>query len=163
MDEVDESNISKSEIKARKAMAKLGLKSVPEVNRVVIRRSNNSLFIIAEADVYKTTNGDSKSLFLTDLAHVIFGDAKIEDGAELEKQMMNPPVQAAEEDGDDVPALVEEDGEEVDATGIEENDIDMVMSQANVSRSKAVKALKANNNDIVNSIMVFVNLYSSRN
>jgi nascent polypeptide-associated complex subunit alpha len=65
-----------------------------------------------------------------------------------------PPVVSAQDD-DEVPALEEvDDGEEVDETGIEENDIEMVMSQANVSRSKAVKALRANDNDIVNSIMV---------
>jgi nascent polypeptide-associated complex subunit alpha len=64
-----------------------------------------------------------------------------------------PPVVSAQEE--EVPALEEvDDGELVDETGIEENDIEMVMSQANVSRSKAVKALRANDNDIVNSIMV---------
>lgn len=33
-------------------------------------------------------------------------------------------------------------------------DIELVMSQANVSRAKAVRALKNNSNDIVNAIMV---------
>ena len=37
---------------------------------------------------------------------------------------------------------------------MEPKDIELVMSQANVSRSKAVRALKTNNNDIVNAIMV---------
>jgi hypothetical protein len=32
--------------------------------------------------------------------------------------------------------------------------VDLVMSQANVSRGKAIKALKNNQNDIVNAIMV---------
>lgn len=32
--------------------------------------------------------------------------------------------------------------------------MDLVMSQANVSRGKAIKALKNNQNDIVNAIMV---------
>ena len=45
------------------------------------------------------------------------------------------------------------DDEDVDDSGVEQNDIDLVMSQANVSRSKAVKALKDNENDIVNAIM----------
>ena len=63
-----------------------------------------------------------------------------------------PAVVSAEDD--EVPALEEVDDEEVDESGIEANDIEMVMSQANVSRSKAVKALRANDNDIVNSIMV---------
>lgn len=47
----------------------------------------------------------------------------------------------------------EDDGEEVDAEGIEDKDIELVMTQANVSRKKAIKALKENDNDIVNSIM----------
>ncbi len=47
----------------------------------------------------------------------------------------------------------EEDEEEVDAEGVEDKDIELVMNQANVSRGKAIKALKENDNDIVNSIM----------
>lgn len=47
----------------------------------------------------------------------------------------------------------DDDDEEVDDTGLEAKDIELVMAQANVSRKKAVKALKENDNDIVNSIM----------
>lgn len=47
----------------------------------------------------------------------------------------------------------EDDGEEVDETGLEAKDIELVMAQASVSRKKAIKALKENDNDIVNSIM----------
>ena len=47
----------------------------------------------------------------------------------------------------------DDDDEEVDEDGLEAKDIELVMGQANVSRKKAVKALKENNNDIVNSIM----------
>ncbi len=43
---------------------------------------------------------------------------------------------------------------QVDETGVEGKDIELVMSQANESRSKAVKALRNNNNDIVYAIMV---------
>ena len=43
---------------------------------------------------------------------------------------------------------------QIDETGIEAKDIELVMSQANVSRGKAVRALKNNQNDIVNAIMV---------
>lgn len=53
---------------------------------------------------------------------------------------------------------------QVDETGVEVKDIELVMSQANVSRAKAIRALKNNNNDIVNAIMVrttcFVWMYS---
>jgi len=36
---------------------------------------------------------------------------------------------------------------------VEAKDIELVMSQANVSRKRAVNALKNNDNDIVNAIM----------
>jgi nascent polypeptide-associated complex subunit alpha len=45
----------------------------------------------------------------------------------------------------------------VDATGIEDKDIELVMSQANVSRNKAIKALRKADNDLVNAIMVCYN------
>jgi nascent polypeptide-associated complex subunit alpha len=57
-----------------------------------------------------------------------------------------PETEAKKDEDDD-------DGEEVDDTGLEAKDIELVMAQANVSRKKAVKALKENDNDIVNSIM----------
>lgn len=57
-----------------------------------------------------------------------------------------PEVEAKKEEEED-------DGEEVDEAGLEAKDIDLVMAQANVSRKKAVKALRENDNDIVNSIM----------
>uniref|UniRef100_A0AC35GBZ1 Nascent polypeptide-associated complex subunit alpha-like UBA domain-containing protein n=1 Tax=Panagrolaimus sp. PS1159 TaxID=55785 RepID=A0AC35GBZ1_9BILA len=53
----------------------------------------------------------------------------------------------------DPPTVIESDGEEVDATGVEEKDIELVMSQASVSRSKAIRALKECDNDLVNAIM----------
>ncbi|KAF7996810.1 hypothetical protein HCN44_002456 [Aphidius gifuensis] len=49
--------------------------------------------------------------------------------------------------------IQEEDEEEIDETGVEEKDVDLVRNQANVSRAKAIKALKNNQNDIVNAIM----------
>ena len=50
-------------------------------------------------------------------------------------------------------AAEEDDGEEVDESGVEPKDIELVMTQANVSRGRAVKALKASGGDIVSAIM----------
>lgn len=47
----------------------------------------------------------------------------------------------------------DDDDEEVDDTGLEAKDIELVMAQASVSKKKAVKALKENDSDIVNAIM----------
>ncbi len=40
-----------------------------------------------------------------------------------------------------------------DAEGVEAKDIELVMTQASVSRAKAIKALKAADGDIVSAIM----------
>jgi nascent polypeptide-associated complex subunit alpha len=94
----------------------------------------------------------------------VFGEAKIEDlnasaQAAAAQQLAS---QTAEHDHaghshdhkhEEAKEEEEDDGEEVDAEGIEDKDIELVMTQANVSRKKAIKALKENDNDIVNSIM----------
>ena len=65
----------------------------------------------------------------------------------------NASSTAVADDDDEPPALVDMDAAPVDAAGVDEKDIDLVMQQAKVSRAKAVKALKAHDNDIVNAIM----------
>lgn len=109
--------------------------------------------------MFKSNNSDT---------YIVFGEVQIEDmraraqqaaaqqlaaeaAAKAEETEANAPSTAAAAES---AAAAEDDDEEVDATGIEEKDIDLVVSQANVSRNKAVKALKNNNNDIVNAIMV---------
>lgn len=52
-----------------------------------------------------------------------------------------------------ISTVEEEEGEEVDESGVEAKDIELVMTQANVSRARAVKALKASSGDIVSAIM----------
>merc|ERR1712039_437949 len=140
---------SRGEKKARKIMGKLGLKQVAGVTRVTIRKSKNILFVINKPDVYKNPASDTD---------IVFGEAKIEDlrqQAQMEAanwfKAAEMPSSAAETAS--VPAAIAEEGEEVDATGVEEKDVELVMSQANVSKAKAVKALKNNANDIVNAIM----------
>ena len=49
--------------------------------------------------------------------------------------------------------LEAEDEDGVDETGVEPKDIDLVMTQAGVTRAKAVAALKATDGDIVSAIM----------
>jgi len=156
---------SRNEKKARKAISKLGLKHVEGITRVTLRRPKNILFVISQPDVYRSPSSNT---------WIIFGEAKIEDlnsqaqasaAQQLAAQSANEHAghdHAADGDkgkavegADDNKAAEEEedDGEEVDDTGLEAKDIELVMAQASVSRKKAVKALKENDNDIVNSIM----------
>ncbi|KAI4189951.1 MAG: hypothetical protein Q9207_004356 [Kuettlingeria erythrocarpa] len=153
---------SRNEKKARKSIAKLGLKHVPGITRVTLRRPKNILFVINQPDVYKSPSSNT---------WIIFGEAKIEDlssqGYDPSMKNINPSDQAggdhaghkhekedkAIEGADAKKEEEEDDGEEVDDTGIEAKDIELVMAQASVSRKKAVKALKEHDSDIVNAIM----------
>ncbi len=54
----------------------------------------------------------------------------------------------------EVATVVEEEDEgDVDESGVEAKDVELVMTQAGVSRAKAVKALKTADGDIVSAIM----------
>ncbi|KAJ5887687.1 nascent polypeptide-associated complex subunit alpha [Penicillium taxi] len=160
---------SRNEKKARKAIAKLGLKHVPGITRVTLRRPKNVLFVINNPDVYRSSSN----------AWIIFGEAKIEDlnqTAQASAAQQLAAAEAAEHEGHDhdhdheghdhdhdhdhgkgkAPETKEDeedDGEEVDESGLEAKDIELVMAQASVPRKKAVKALRENGEDIVNAIM----------
>ncbi|EDV20951.1 expressed hypothetical protein [Trichoplax adhaerens] len=145
---------SRSEKKARKAISKLGLKVVTGISRVTIKRSKNILFVISNPDVYKSPASDT---------YIVFGEAKVEDLSQQAQVQAAEKFKAPEEaktaaagqaaNVSTIQEEEEEEEEEVDETDIEAKDIELVMNQANVSRAKAVKALKNNKNDIVNAIM----------
>ncbi|KAH7090270.1 NAC domain-containing protein [Paraphoma chrysanthemicola] len=175
-DEAGEANIpagasvavhSRNEKKARKAIAKLGLKHIDGITRVTLRRPKNILFVINQPDVYKSPSSNT---------WIIFGEAKIEDlnsqaQASAAQQLAQAEQASHDHSGHDhdhdhdhkgkgkavedkkEEEEEEDDDEEVDDSGLEAKDIELVMQQASVSRKKAVKALKENDNDIVNSIM----------
>merc|ERR1712050_659920 len=126
---------SRGEKKARKIMSKLGLKQVTGVSRVTIRKSKNILFVINKPDVYKNPASDS---------YIVFGEAKIEDlsqqaqmaAAEKFKEDRTAAATAAASSdaaatgipsGPAIPEEEESDGE-VDATGLEEKDIDFYIA-----------------------------------
>ncbi|OCT73779.1 hypothetical protein XELAEV_18032743mg [Xenopus laevis] len=143
---------SRSEKKARKAMSKLGLRQIHGVTRITIRKSKNILFVITKPDVFKSPASD---------IYIVFGEAKIED---LSQQVHKAAAEKFKVPMEHSPLITEttptltikeesEEEEEVDETGLEVRDVELVMAQANVCRAKAVRALAHNNNDIVNAIM----------
>ncbi|CAF1655197.1 unnamed protein product, partial [Adineta ricciae] len=135
-------------------------------------KSKNILFVIQKPDVYKSPASDT---------YIVFGEAKIEDlsqraqiaaANQFKNLGQNPTAnnttdqtsQSNEKGSSDKNAnqssakaeTIQEESDEdeqVDSQGIEENDIQLVMSQSKASRSKAIKALRKCNNDIVNAIM----------
>uniref|UniRef100_A0A8D0QMD7 NAC-A/B domain-containing protein n=1 Tax=Sus scrofa TaxID=9823 RepID=A0A8D0QMD7_PIG len=149
---------SRSEKKARKAMSKLGLRQIQGVTRITIQKSKNILFVIAKPDVFKSPASDT---------YVVFGEAKIEDLSQQVHRAAAEKFKVPSEPSPLVPESApgprvrpeceeeeEEEEEEVDEAGLELRDIELVMAQANVSRAKAVRALRDNQSDIVNAIML---------
>lgn len=148
---------NRNEKKARKMMQRLGMSPVSGIERATFKTGGQGeYFFINNPDVF--TLGKT---------YVIFGEAR--QGGNMQQQqaaMAQAQAQAAmaqQQAGGGMPSLAEEGvevedlpdiaEESVDESGVDNKDIDLVMSQAGCSRSKAVKALKENDNDLVNAIM----------
>ncbi|KAG7092373.1 hypothetical protein E1B28_008732 [Marasmius oreades] len=150
---------SRAERKARKALLSLGLRSVPNITRVTLRRPKNVLFVWNTPEVYKSPNSD---------CYIVFGEAKIEDmnaQAQLSAAQQaatggagatNTQQSIGGDDGDDdaIPELqAPDDDGPVDETGVDPKDIDLVIAQVGCSRAKAVRVLKESGGDLINAIM----------
>jgi len=138
---------NRAEKKSRKAIQKLGMKPVSGIKRVTIKKAKNILFVIAQPDVFKSGSD----------TYIIFGEAKIEDLSAQAAQSaaadaFKPDRFSAAATAKAAAPEAEESGD-VDETGLSQKDIELVMQQGNVSRAKAVKALKENDGDLVSAIM----------
>merc|ERR1712178_195498 len=103
---------SRSEKKSRKAMQKLGMKPVPGIVRVTVKKAKNILFVISKPDVFKSPASET---------YVIFGEAKIEDinsqaQQQAAEQFKNPEPNIPNFP-DDPAAPVNNDPEEEDPEG----------------------------------------------
>jgi nascent polypeptide-associated complex subunit alpha len=136
-------------------MSKLGMEKVENVDRVTLRRGRNLLYVISNPDCFKAPNSDT---------YVIFGEAKAEDMAakaaaqaaafKAESAAAAAAAGAGAPGAAKVASITEEvDEGEIDMEGLEEKDVDLVATQANVSKGKAAAALKASDGDIVSAIM----------
>jgi nascent polypeptide-associated complex subunit alpha len=146
--DVPETKQNRAEKKARKAIQKLGMRPVPGIIRVTVKKSKNILFVISKPDVYKSPSNET---------YVVFGEAKIEDlnaqqQAQAAQQFKQPEAQQQQNTAS-ASAAIEDDGEEVNIGDLAVKDIDLVMSQAGCSKGEAVTALNKNDGDIVNAIM----------
>lgn len=140
-------------------MSKLGLKPILGVERVTLKKSKNIAFAITKPDVYRSPT--DRNTF------VIFGEGKIEDLRAKDAQMAAEQAAANPGGGrrqtnvnSNIPSnstpsttAAADNDEPVDETGVDSKDIELVIAQAGCSRSAAVKALRNNDNDIVNAIM----------
>ena len=169
---------NRAEKKARKVMLeKHSMKVVTGIARVTLK-TTQGVFTILAPDVYVTTTNKNTS----NSTYVVFGEAKQQGSsgsttsqasaaaARAAQQVVSsnipPPAPATMtptitdiDDDVDTTSPAAADGTTttadtaVDETGIDGKDIELVMQQSGCSRSKAVTALRDNDNDIVNAIM----------
>eukprot|EP01126_Amoeba_proteus_P030082 TRINITY_DN2982_c0_g1_i2.p1 TRINITY_DN2982_c0_g1~~TRINITY_DN2982_c0_g1_i2.p1 ORF type:complete len:195 (+),score=37.82 TRINITY_DN2982_c0_g1_i2:175-759(+) len=135
---------SRSEKKSRKAVARLGLKPVPDVTLIRVKKGKSVLFVIDQPDVYKSPG---------DHTYVIFGEAKVDQ--EVLGQALSEKVGQFKEK-DEIPDLIpSEPATEVveDVEGVNLEFIQLVIDQTQCTRSAAIAALKETGNDVVNAIM----------
>lgn len=157
---------NRNEKKARKMMTRLGMRPVPHIARATLKPAGGrGYFFIDRPEVFVSVGGKNDT-------YVMFGEARQGGGGAAQQQAAQvqavaqrraamaaanataasaggmPSVEEAEEN---VPEVAEEAGG--DEEGVEGKDVELVMSQANCSRSKAVGALKENDGDLVNAIM----------
>ena len=135
--------ITRAEKKMREALLKHNLQQLEGVTTVTMRRGAELVFTFSQPDVY----------YLGDV-YVVFGESNMQDAASNAAAEISNVAQTAADEGEKKDVVVqEEDDENVDTTGLEESDIQMVMDQAKCSKARAVKALRDNNNDMVTAVM----------
>jgi len=153
---------SRQERKARAVMDKIaGLERVHEFASVRMVRQG-AVFTVDDPVVYKAKGTDT---------YVVFGPYGTPDYMDMARQQLatfqgmagssgaegvsgvDTSVPGGSGAAKDAVEEVEDDADLVDETGLEAKDIELVMTQAAVSRSKAVTALKAADGDIVSAIM----------
>lgn len=142
---------SRLEKKFRKTMMRaLNLTPVEGVKKIEIRKARELNLAIASPDVYKVAGAD---------CYVVFGYASVEDANKgfnlaglnemLDISKSSPPASAAPtKEPQQTVEDVTDAGEDVD-----EKNIELVMTQGNCSRDKAVAALREHQNDVVEAIM----------
>jgi nascent polypeptide-associated complex subunit alpha len=150
--EHEEGKGGKSEKKVRKALGKLGMTKIDGVNRVTLRQKDNYILIIKDPEVY--TSQQTENTF------IIFGELTFDDP---EKKMAREEIEKMKAEGDKMKPEVSkekvenieivDENEEVSEEGLDAANIETVMAEGNVSRQKAVKALKSANGDVVQAIL----------
>lgn len=134
---------SRAEKKMKEALLKNNLKQLEKVSTVMIRKGQQLMWTFSQPEVYYLEN-----------VYVIFGEPTMDDPAARAINAIHDNATT----GDIAPTettntTVVDDNEEEDATDLKEEDINTIMQQSNVSRGRAIKALREANGDLVTAVM----------
>merc|ERR1719327_2562579 len=138
--------MNRNEKKCRKALVKVGMKSLSGITRVTLKKRDGLIFVIDDPEVLNLDN-----------SYAIFGELKLED---LNRQMqMEQAKKFAQAQPTAKPAEIagakddDDDGEPLSEEGLTPDHIKMVMEHGGCSRNKAIKVLRECNDDTVQAVM----------
>jgi nascent polypeptide-associated complex subunit alpha len=139
---------SRNEKKCKKALTKVGMKSLTGITRVTLKKRDGLIFVIDDPEVLNLDN-----------SYAIFGELKLED---LNRQMQ---MEQAKKFAQQTPqskqapktAAPVADEAPLPEDGLTPNHITMVMDHANCSRNAAIKVLRETNDDMVQAVMKLTN------
>ena len=143
--------MQKGERKARKALSKVGMKDVAGITRVTIKKKDGIVFVINNPTVMRS--GEDGQSF------AVFGEITIDDPvnrmnmAKAQEMQAAAAAKAGAAKASEPKAAAAGDDENVDAEGVSEESIGMVIDHVHCTRAEAIKALKENNNDMVSAVM----------
>jgi nascent polypeptide-associated complex subunit alpha len=155
--------MNRQEKKTRKMMMRLGMRPVQGIARMTLKmRGGRDHFFIDGPDVFFGGGGCGGGKIDT---YVIFGEARQGGGGGRNGSAQSANAAASFSSGgpgatipcmmdevdDNIPTLTTDD--DADDDGVNDKDVDLVMTQVSCSRAKAVAALKDNDGDLVNAIM----------
>ena len=136
---------NRGEKKCRKAMQKLGLKPVPGINRVTMKRAKNMLFIVENPEVLKSPNADIYVVLGVEDLSQIAANKEIEQFKAEQPKKDEPKIETIKEEA--------EDEDDTDETGLNAEDINNVIEHSKATRAQAIKTLKECNGDTVEAIL----------
>ncbi|OII77833.1 nascent polypeptide-associated subunit Alpha [Cryptosporidium andersoni] len=150
------SRTNKVEKKNKKIIQKMGLKPTNEFEKIIIKGAKGLSFNILNPEVYVVPSTNN---------YIVFGEAKLEERdtasqaaalanatSQLEQKLAAMKVNEEQTNRMSETQDRQEDSE-IDETDVDPANIDLVIGQTSCSRVQAVKALKANNNDVVEAIL----------
>ena len=125
---------------------------VPDIMRATFKRDEKTYFYVDQPTVYKS---DSQDIY------VVFGTVRVDNGEtsnflqQAAAQKFQAPEEAEAAPAAEAPATEApaEEAEAVDETGLNPDDITFVIEQTRCTRAQAVKALRDNDNDMINAVM----------
>jgi nascent polypeptide-associated complex subunit alpha len=136
---------SRAEKKMRESLLKFGLKAVPGVSTVMMRKTSQQL-------IWNFTNPD---VYQLDNVYVIFGEVAMQNAGDEAVRELKKTAVEDEAPTEAKPTIVEDEpvADQETPSDLKEEDITTLMGQANVTRGAAIEALREAGGDLVTAVM----------